>query len=124
MPSTLTNSKPSAEVHELGSFELKLLATINKLREQAWGSKLQSELSQLLGRDVAIGQLYLALSKLEKKGMISADVRDPEPVRGGRSKKVFRLEAPGARALARTAAIINAPSVLHPKENEYGGIAV
>jgi len=123
VPSTLTNSKPSAEVHELGSFELKLLATINKLREEAWGSKLQAELSQLLGRDVAVGQLYLALSKLERKGMISADAKNPEPIRGGRTKKVFRLEAPGAKALARTAAIVNAPGVLRPMENIHGETA-
>jgi DNA-binding PadR family transcriptional regulator len=118
------NSGPEVEVRELGSFELKLLVSIDKLRDEAWGSKLQSELTQLIGRDVAIGQLYLSLSKLERKGLISASLKDPEPVRGGRSKKVFRLEAPGAKALARTAAFLKAPSVLHPKENKYGGIAV
>ncbi|QJX04739.1 PadR family transcriptional regulator [Rhizobium brockwellii] len=123
MQSTITHTLAEAEVHEVGSFELKLLATINKLKEQSWGSKLQAELSQLLGRDVAVGQLYLALSKLEKKGMISAEIKDPEPVRGGRSKKVFRLETPGARALARTAAIVNAPGVLRPMENYHGETA-
>lgn len=123
MANNLRNSSIRAEVHELGSFELKLLVTINKLQEQAWGSKLQAELSQLLGRDVAIGQLYLALSKLEKKGLVSADIKNPEPIRGGRSKKVFRLEAPGAKALARTVAMIT-PGVFPPKENSHGEIAV
>ncbi|RCW28108.1 PadR family transcriptional regulator [Ciceribacter lividus] len=112
-----------AEARELGSFELKLLASINKLRDRAWGSNLQADLSQIVGRDVAIGQLYLALSKLEKKGMISADKKDPEPVRGGRSKKVYRLETPGAKALARTVDFLNAPSVLRPQENKHGEFA-
>ncbi|MBC2773430.1 helix-turn-helix transcriptional regulator [Rhizobium sp. AQ_MP] len=115
--------QPEAEVRELGSFELKLLASINKLQDRAWGSNLQSDLSQLTGRDVAIGQLYLALSKLEKKGMISASKSDPEPVRGGRSKKVFRLETPGARALERTVSFLEAPRVLRPQENNNGEFA-
>ncbi|NSZ11097.1 hypothetical protein G6L61_04905 [Agrobacterium fabrum] len=118
-----TNSNAQTSAQELGPFELKILASINKLRDQAWGSKLHGELSQLLGRDVAIGQIYLALSKLERKGMISADIKDPEPIRGGRSKKVFRLETPGAKALARTVAIVN-PGVFRPQENDHGEIAV
>lgn len=118
-----TAFRQEAEVRELGSFELKLLASINKLRDHAWGSNLQADISQLVGRDVAIGQLYLALSKLEKKGMISADKKDPEPVRGGRSKKVFRLETPGAKALARTVEFLNAPRVLRPQENKNGEFA-
>ena len=90
---------------EVGPFELKLLASINALRGEAWGSKLLADLSLTLDRDVAIGQLYLALGKLERKGMISSTIKDPEPKRGGRSKKVYRLEAPGVRALDRTAAL-------------------
>jgi PadR family transcriptional regulator, regulatory protein PadR len=124
VPDIFTHSEANSEVQELGSFELKLLASINKLREAAWGSKLQAELSELLGRNVAIGQLYLSLSKLERKGLISSELKDPEPIRGGRSKKVFRLETSGARALARTAAIVNASGVLPPTEKTHGEIAI
>lgn len=120
MPNNSANS-PSVE---LGPFELRLLASIKRLAGMAWGSKLQAELSRNLGRDVAVGQLYLALSKLERKGLISSEMKDPEPVRGGRSKKVFRLEAPGARALERTAAVVNAPGVLRPKEIIHGETAI
>ncbi|MBA1139359.1 PadR family transcriptional regulator [Mesorhizobium neociceri] len=109
---------------ELGPFELRLLASINRLRDVAWGSKLQAELSRSLGRDVAVGQLYLALSKLERKGFISSEIVDPEPVRGGRSKKVFRLETPGARALERTVAFLDASGVLLPTEIHHGESAI
>ena len=103
-------------------FELTLLATIRSLGLKSWGSKLQAELSKILSRDVAIGQLYLALTKLERKGMISFVQTNPEPVRGGRSKKVFHLEASGVQALENIAAIAKAPGVLIHKENpsEYG----
>lgn len=91
----------------VGSFELAVLATINKLRAEAWGSKIQASLSGQLDRDVAIGQLYLALARLERRGFISFKMKDPEPRKGGRSKKVFQLEAPGVRALERMAAVLH-----------------
>lgn len=117
------NAASSADELRVGSFELRLLAAINSLGNEAWGSKLQDTLSQALKRDVAIGQLYLALSKLESRGFIKSSVKDPEPVRGGRSKKVFRLETPGAKALERSAAELNALGALRPKEKYHGEYA-
>lgn len=77
-------------------------------------------MSQILGRDVAIGQLYAALSRLEDKGMISFINSIPEARRGGRAKKVFRLEAPGVRALENVAAVLNHSGALQSKESIYG----
>jgi DNA-binding PadR family transcriptional regulator len=62
----------------------------------------------MLGRDVAIGQLYLALSKLVDQQLISFRHTKPEPVRGGRSKKIFQLEALGAKVLGNAAAELSA----------------
>lgn len=106
-----------------GSFELTLLSSINALRNEAWGSNLQRHTSRFLGRDVAIGQLYLALARLEQKGLISSEQKDPEPVRGGRSKKVFKLEAPGARALENMAAVVNARGALQLEGSHHGEYA-
>lgn len=87
----------------IGSFEQMLLEAIFSLGSQAYGSKLQDRLSCDLGRDVTIGQLYLSLSKLEGRGLISYTMQNPNPVRGGRSKKLFRLETLGEKALERLA---------------------
>lgn len=92
----------------VGPFSLRVLASIQRLGNRAWGANLQRDLSEMLERDVAIGQLYLALSKLNRQGLISFWLRDPEPVQGGRSKKVFRLEALGAQVLASAAAELSA----------------
>ena len=107
---------------EVGSFELTLLSAINFLRAEASGSNLMKHISRILGRDVAIGQLYLALSRLEQKGLISSEQKNPEPVRGGRSKKVFKLEAPGVKALERMAAIVTTRGAL-PQERYHGDFA-
>ena len=89
----------------VGPFELKVLAAINKLGDQAWGSKLRAELTENLGREVAIAQLYSALSRLDDSRFISFEIMDSEPQRGGRSKKRFHLETEGRRALDEAAAV-------------------
>lgn len=118
------SEKPATlALRSAGSFELTLLSSINALRNEAWGSNLQRHTSRFLGRDVAIGQLYLALARLEQKGLISSEQKDPEPKRGGRSKKVFKLEAPGARALENMAAVVNARGALQLEGINHGELA-
>lgn len=114
-----TGAAHTQNSREVGSFELTLLSAINALRSEAWGSNLQKHTSRVLGRDVAIGQLYLGLARLEQKGLISSEQKDPEPIRGGRSKKVFKLEAPGVKALERMAAIVDARGA-SPTEKYHG----
>jgi len=116
-------SASAANELRIGSFEQRVLAAIKSLGAEAWGSKLQASLSQALKRDVAIGQLYLALGKLEARGFVSSSIKDPEPVRGGRSKKVFRLETPGAKALDRSAAELQALGALPSQEKYHGEFA-
>jgi PadR family transcriptional regulator PadR len=55
---------------------------------------------------VSLGAVYATLDRLEDKGLIASWLSDPTPERGGRSKRHYRLESSGARALrdaARTA---------------------
>ena len=99
----------------LGQFELRVLAAINRLKATAWGSNLRKAISEDVRREISIAQLYAALSRLERKGLISFDVLDSEPKQGGRSKKVFRLEAPGVRVLEVMVALH--AGVLRPSEN-------
>ncbi|WP_363284327.1 helix-turn-helix transcriptional regulator [uncultured Sphingomonas sp.] len=83
----------------LGSFSLRLLASIERLGDRATGANLLVDLSEKLGRDVAIGQLYLTLARLSDHGLISSEILNSEPVKGGRRKKLFKLETSGKRAL-------------------------
>ena len=107
-------------IARLGSFELQLLLSIVALKDNAWGSKLQAKLSDDLGRDIAIGQLYLALSKLERKGLIESRNTLPEKVRGGRSKKVFSPSGAGTRALEDFAAALRGPGSRLVEESSHG----
>lgn len=83
----------------MGEFERAVLLAVARLDEQAYGMSIRQELEKRLGRDVSIGAVYTTLDRMEEKGYVSSRVGDPTPIRGGRAKKFFRVEAPGVTAL-------------------------
>jgi len=83
----------------LGEFEQSVLLAIVHLRDDAYGVTIRREIEMRTARSVAIGALYTALDRLERKGYVSSRMSDPTPERGGRSKRYFRILASGMRAL-------------------------
>jgi PadR family transcriptional regulator PadR len=65
---------------------------------------IHSEVEELAQpKAVSLGAVYVTLDRLEDKGLISSRLSDPTPERGGRSKRLYRLEALGERALQESA---------------------
>lgn len=46
---------------------------------------------------MALGSVYTALARLEKKGLVLSAIGEPTAARGGRAKAFFRLSARGLR---------------------------
>ena len=86
----------------LGEFEQLLLLAMVRLGKNAYGATLRQEIEKRTGRTVAIGAVYTALERLERKGYVGSKVGEPTPERGGRRKKYYRLEPLGAKALNRS----------------------
>jgi PadR family transcriptional regulator PadR len=85
--------------HHLGEFEQHVLAALLRLRDKAYGVTIRREIAERAGRDVAMGAVYAALDRLERKGFVSSRVGEATPERGGRAKRYFDIEAPGLNAL-------------------------
>lgn len=85
----------------LGQFEQLILLAILRLRDDAYGVTIRSELADRAGRTVAPGALYTALDRLETKGLITSRMSDPTPQRGGRAKRHVTVTAAGVEALTR-----------------------
>ncbi len=83
----------------LGSLELAALLTVTRLGENAYGVTIRRDLSERTGRDCSVGAVYTTLQRLEDKGFLTSRSSEPVPVRGGRSRRYFRLTGAGARAL-------------------------
>src|SRR5581483_6527718 len=88
----------------LGQFEQLVLTAILKLRDDAYGVTIHTKVGELAQPKAAsLGAVYVTLDRLEDKGFISSRLSDPTPERGGRSKRCYRLEALGERALQESA---------------------
>ena len=81
----------------VGEFEQLILLALIRLGDDAYGVSIRDTLRERAGRDVSFGAIYSTLRRLEAKGLVRSTLGDPEPVRGGRAKK---LVAPTARGRA------------------------
>jgi len=87
----------------LAEFELYVLLAIVRLGSEAPGAEVRREIEAVGGRRVSIGAVHTTLLRLEQKGLLGSRLSEPEPVRGGRARKYYRLTAAGKRSLAQSA---------------------
>jgi len=83
----------------LGSLEYIILLALVRLNGSAHGMNVRREIEERTGRNISIGAVYATLERLEAKEYVSSFTGEPTPERGGRAKRLFRVEAEGKRAL-------------------------
>jgi len=89
----------------LGQLEQLILTAILSLRDDAYGVTIHQKASDLAApKKISTGAIYVTLDRLEDKGYVKSWLSDPTPERGGRSKRFYRLDALGERALQESAA--------------------
>lgn len=77
----------------LGDFEKLVLLALLRLGGESYGVPILEEIESRTGKSPSSGSLYVALRRLEKRGLLSSSFGDPTPERGGRAKRFFRIEA-------------------------------
>jgi PadR family transcriptional regulator, regulatory protein PadR len=87
---------------ELGSLEQIVLIALVRLGANAYGMTVRREIEERTGRALSIGAVYATLERLQTKGYVRSFVGEPTAERGGRAKRLFRIEAEGQRALRTT----------------------
>ena len=83
----------------LSAIEQLVLVALLRLGDQAYGVAVQREIARRTGREPSFATVYTALSRLERRELVSSELGDPTPERGGRRKKIFTVRADGRRAL-------------------------
>ncbi len=87
----------------LGEFEMLVLFAILRLeRDGAYGVTIREEIELRTGRRVWTGAVYTALDRLSERGLVSSEEGAPTAERGGRRKRLYRLEPVGAEALSES----------------------
>ena len=85
--------------HEhLGELEELALLIVIGLAGEAYGVTVQRRLEREAHRPIALGAVYAALERLERKAYLRSSVSEATPQRGGRRKRMFTATAEGRRA--------------------------
>jgi PadR family transcriptional regulator PadR len=86
----------------LGEFEHIVVLALLRLEDRAYGVPVRQEIELRTKREVSVGAVYATLDRLETKGYVKSYRCDPTPLRGGRSKRFFRVTPKGVAAVNRT----------------------
>lgn len=90
---------------DLGDIEHLVLLAILRLGPDAYGIPILDEVAARSGRDVSRATIYVALKRLEQKGLVSSRLGESTPERGGRAKRFFKLKPSGLKALRESRAM-------------------
>jgi PadR family transcriptional regulator PadR len=81
--------------------EQMVLLAILRLGSGAYGVPILEELSTITGFRLSRPSIYMTLARLRRKGLLTSEVGEPLPERGGRARRFYGV-TPGALALLRT----------------------
>ena len=98
----------------LGQSEFVVLGVVAKRRDGAHGTALLDELAELTHRPWSVGALYTILDRLEKKGFLRSEWGEATAQRGGRRKRIFRIQAAGQAALVQQRQLVDAVTSFGP----------
>lgn len=83
----------------LGPLEETILCAIVGLGGESYSVAINEHIEEQMGRDLSPGSLLTTLYRMEEKGFVSSRFSEPIPQRGGRKRRMFKIEAAGQHAL-------------------------
>jgi PadR family transcriptional regulator PadR len=79
-----------------------ILSALLMLDGETNGAPLRKKVIELSDKEIVYGTLYNLLEILIRKGYVASKKSDPKPVRGGRSKTIYKITERGKTALEET----------------------
>ncbi len=83
----------------LGEFEQLVLLAILRVGDGAYTVPVIQEIEDQTGRQTSHAAVYIALKRLEEKGLVNSQLADSTPQRGGRGKRIYEVNAAARRTL-------------------------
>jgi len=81
----------------MGEFEELTLLAVRALGDHTYAVPVQQFVEEATGRNVSIGAIYAALSRLEAKGFVRSSIGEPTARRGGKPKRLYDVTSLGLR---------------------------
>lgn len=93
----------------LAEFELLvMLAALRLGPEEAYTVSIADDIERRTGRSVRRANVYTTLQRLEAKGLVSTQLGEPRPERGGRPRRLVTVKPKGLAAARSTTGAIQA----------------
>jgi DNA-binding PadR family transcriptional regulator len=93
---------PRPTAPALRDFELVVLLALLRLGDDAYPVAIRDAIAMRTSRRVSRAAVFIALERLEDKGLVTSRFGDPTPVRGGRAKRYFHATRAGLAAARRS----------------------
>jgi len=97
-----------SEKGTLGEFEFLVLLAVLRLGDDAYAVPIVEEIEARTGRSASRSSVYLTLRRLEEGGLVTSEMGDPLPERGGKARRYVRLLPEGRRLVRETQAGLQA----------------
>jgi DNA-binding PadR family transcriptional regulator len=83
----------------LGEVEQLVLLAILRLGDDAYAVPIRALIKDETRVHLSRGTIYVTLERLERKGYVTSWFSEPQAVRGGKARRLFRLKPPGFAAV-------------------------
>jgi DNA-binding PadR family transcriptional regulator len=94
-----------------GAFEQLVLLAVLRLGDDAYGMTVRQEIAARAGREASLGAVYATLERLERKGYVRTRAAEGGAERGGRPRRLVRIEPAGLEALRRALTVMDSMRV-------------
>jgi len=79
----------------LGDLQQVTMLAVARLGKDAFGQAIRQELQAVADRELSVSAIYVTLLRLEEQGLVTSESAAPDPARGGRGKRFFRVTRKG-----------------------------
>lgn len=87
------------EQPRLTDLEQLLLLSVLQADGDAHAGAVQEVLERRGERPASLGTIYVTMTRLEERGLVSSSMGEPTPERGGKAKRLYEVTGAGLAAL-------------------------
>jgi PadR family transcriptional regulator PadR len=84
-----------------GELEEQVVLALLRLDGESYAVPVAEELERLTGRDVSPATAYMVMRRLESQGLVTSRVGTPDPDRGGRPRRFYRVDTEAVLPILR-----------------------
>ena len=97
----------------LGEFEHQVLLAILQLGGESYSAPIVTEIESRSGRNASPAAVYIALRRLEQRGLVRSNKSEPGPNEGGRGRRTFLVTDDAIVKIKPIGSAIHPPSPVY-----------